>query len=154
MSGRLLALSLALHRATVCHLLPKTTGPVSTVPPTCSISQWPCSYDMCLSCVFERSLRSHALLLPCNNVDVDQDYWHGRIWAPMIQITYWGLEQYSSPEARGAAAGLVAQSRALLLRNWLPEPHFTANDSAAGLGSYTLQTMPRIFRKSKLNSCY
>ena len=81
----------------------------------------------------------------------------------MIQITYWGLEQYNSPEARGAAAGLVAQSRALLLRNWLPEPHFTANDSAAGLGSYTLRTMLRIdqvadgqrlFRKSKLNSCY
>lgn len=67
----------------------------------------------------------------------------------MIQLTYWGLEQYSSPEARGAAAGLVQQSRALLLRNWLPEPHFTANDSAAGLGSYTLRTKSR-WRSSRL----
>ena len=51
----------------------------------------------------------------------------------MIQITYWGLVQYKSPTAMGAAAGLVAQSRALLLRNWRPERDFTyANDTAAG----------------------
>ena len=34
---------------------------------------------------------------------VDQDYWHGRIWAPMVQLTYWGLSQYASPEARQLA---------------------------------------------------
>ena len=48
----------------------------------------------------------------------DQDYWHGRIWAPMVQLTMWGLEQYESAVVRGAAAGLVAQSRDLLMRNW------------------------------------
>jgi hypothetical protein len=26
----------------------------------------------------------------------DQDYWHGRIWAPMVQLVYWGVEQYVS----------------------------------------------------------
>ena len=36
----------------------------------------------------------------------------------MIQIVYWGLEQYTSAEAKGAAAGLVAQSKALLLKEW------------------------------------
>ena len=34
----------------------------------------------------------------------------------MIQIVYWGLERYSGAEAKGAAAGLVAQSKALLLK--------------------------------------
>ena len=37
----------------------------------------------------------------------DQDYWHGRIWAPMVQLTYWGLEQYSNPVVKNATAGLV-----------------------------------------------
>jgi hypothetical protein len=60
--------------------------------------------------------------------------------APMIQITYWGLVQYKSPTAMGAAAGLVAQSRALLLRNWRPERDFTfANNTAAGLGGYVFE---------------
>jgi hypothetical protein len=49
----------------------------------------------------------------------DQDYWHGRIWSPMIQLCYWGLEQYRSETAKGATAGLVAQSRALLMKEWL-----------------------------------
>jgi hypothetical protein len=48
----------------------------------------------------------------------DQDYWHGRIWGPMVQLVYWGLEQYQSETAKGAAAGLVAQSKALLLKEW------------------------------------
>ena len=38
----------------------------------------------------------------------------------MIQLVYWGLAEYALdvPQARGAAAGLVAQSRALLLQGW------------------------------------
>ena len=46
--------------------------------------------------------------------------WHGRLWSPMIQIVYWGLELYSAsvPEAKGAIDGLVAQSKALLLKEW------------------------------------
>ena len=38
----------------------------------------------------------------------------------MIQIVYWGLELYSAsvPEAKGAIDGLVAQSKALLLKEW------------------------------------
>eukprot|EP00041_Stephanoeca_diplocostata_P022284 m.529731 g.529731 ORF g.529731 m.529731 type:complete len:1108 (+) comp22020_c0_seq2:118-3441(+) len=65
----------------------------------------------------------------------DQDYWHGRIWGPMVQLVYWGLEQYTSDVASGAAAGLVAQSKALLMKNWwgyaIADP---INGSFAGLG--------------------
>jgi hypothetical protein len=49
---------------------------------------------------------------------ISQDYWRGRIWSPMLQLVYWGIEQYASKEAKGAADGLVAQSKALLLREW------------------------------------
>lgn len=70
---------------------------------------------------------------------IDQDYWHGRIWAPMIQLTYWGLSQYSSPEATGATDGLVQQSKDLLLRNWRPEPLLLSNMSAAGRGGYVFE---------------
>ena len=33
----------------------------------------------------------------------------------MLQIVYWGLERYSGAEVKGAAAGLVAQGKALLI---------------------------------------
>ena len=36
----------------------------------------------------------------------------------MNQIVFWGLDQYNSTVARGAKAGLVAQSKALLLKEW------------------------------------
>jgi hypothetical protein len=70
---------------------------------------------------------------------VEQDYWAGRIWGSMIQITYWGVSQYTSPQARGATAGLVAQSKALLLKNWRPEPALQTNATAAGRGGYVFE---------------
>lgn len=36
----------------------------------------------------------------------------------MLQLVYWGLSQYTSATAKGAADGLVEQSKALLLREW------------------------------------
>jgi len=70
----------------------------------------------------------------------DQDYWHGRIWAPMVQLTMWGLEQYQSAAVKGAAAGLVAQSKDLLMRNWRG---FDGGNSAAegfsGNGRYVCE---------------
>jgi hypothetical protein len=68
----------------------------------------------------------------------DQDYWHGRIWAPMVQLTYWGLDQYRSPVVRDATAGLVAQSKALLLKNWHGYPPF-GNGSFAGVGRNVME---------------
>jgi hypothetical protein len=46
-------------------------------------------------------------------------------------LRYWGLEQYNSTEAKGAAAGLVAQSKALLLKEW---HGYGGNNSYAGVG--------------------
>jgi hypothetical protein len=69
----------------------------------------------------------------------DQDYWHGRIWGPMIPLVYWGLEQYSSVEAKAATTGLVTQSRNLLLKNWRPQRNFVGGNSAAGQGGYVFE---------------
>jgi hypothetical protein len=60
-----------------------------------------------------------------------QDYWRGRVWAPMLQLVFWGLSQYEGDAARGATDGLVAQSRALLLRPWLG---YDSDDGYAGTG--------------------
>ena len=71
---------------------------------------------------------------------IDQDYWHGRTWSPMIQIVYWGLEQYSSAEAKGATAGLVAQSKAMLLKEWRGYGNQSApGGSYAGSGRYVYE---------------
>lgn len=69
-----------------------------------------------------------------------QDYWHGRIWGPMIQITMWGLEQYASQDVKGAAAGLVEQSKNLLLHNWRGfASDNSPSDGFAGNGRYVFE---------------
>ena len=62
---------------------------------------------------------------------ISQDYWRGRAWAPMNMLVYWGLSRYASPEARGATAGLVEQSKALLLREWYG---YISDNDYAGTG--------------------
>ena len=49
----------------------------------------------------------------------------------MLQLVAWGLEEYSSPEAIGALAGLAQQSKAVLLRTWLG---FESDDGYSGTG--------------------
>ena len=65
-----------------------------------------------------------------------QDYWRGRAWSPMIQLLYWGLSQYQSPEAKGATAGLVAQSKALMLKEWRG---YESNNRWAGTGRRVME---------------
>ena len=68
---------------------------------------------------------------------IDQSYWRGRAWAPMIQIVYWALRQYEAvPEARGAADGLVAQAKALLLKEW---DGYGGDNAFAGTGRYVYE---------------
>jgi len=68
---------------------------------------------------------------------IDQSYWRGRAWAPMIQIVYWALRQYDAvPEARGAADGLVAQAKALLLKEW---DGYGGDNAFAGTGRYVYE---------------
>lgn len=64
----------------------------------------------------------------------DQDYWHGRIWGPMVQLVYWGLREYDTDTVKGARAGLVAQSRNLFLKNFLG---FEFDSNVKG-GNYTV----------------
>lgn len=54
----------------------------------------------------------------------DQNYWRGRIWAPMNFLVYLGLRHYDLPEARKA---LVEKSEALLLKEWLEHGHVHEN---------------------------
>ena len=68
----------------------------------------------------------------------DQNYWHGRAWSPMMQIVYWGLDQYNSTVATGALQGLVAQSKALLLKEWRGYSN-PAMGSFAGSGRYVYE---------------
>ena len=73
---------------------------------------------------------------------IDQNYWHGRLWAPMIQLVYWALEPYKGREAIGARKGLVAQSKALLLREWRGYGNASApGGSFAGSGRYVYENM-------------
>jgi len=56
--------------------------------------------------------------------DPEQDYWRGRIWAPMNFLVYLGLQNYDLPEARQA---LVEKSQALLLKEWREHGHVHEN---------------------------
>ena len=65
----------------------------------------------------------------------EQDYWRGRIWAPMNFLVYLGLRKYNLPKARKA---LVEKSKALLLKEWRENRHVHENycgDTGMGCGS-------------------
>jgi glycogen debranching enzyme len=57
----------------------------------------------------------------------EQDYWRGRIWAPMNFLVYLGLRRYDLPKAR---ADLAEKSRQLLLNEWLAHGHVHENYNA------------------------
>ncbi len=62
----------------------------------------------------------------------DNEYWRGRIWAPMNFLVYLGMRNYELPKAR---ADLVAKSRSLILKSWLSEGHVYENyNSTTGVG--------------------
>jgi hypothetical protein len=54
----------------------------------------------------------------------DQNYWRGRIWAPMNLLVYLGLRRYDLPRAR---ADLAERSKALLLKEWREHGHVHEN---------------------------
>ena len=63
-----------------------------------------------------------------------QDYWKGRIWAPMNFLVSLGLCKYDLPKARKA---LVEKSEALLLKEWRAHGHIHENycaDTGDGCG--------------------
>jgi len=54
----------------------------------------------------------------------DQDYWRGRIWAPMNFLVYLGLRNYDFPEVQ---AQFVQKSTALILKEWHEHGHVHEN---------------------------
>ncbi len=54
----------------------------------------------------------------------DQNYWRGRIWAPMNFLVYLGIRKYDLPKARQA---LVEKSEKLLLKEWREKGHVHEN---------------------------
>jgi hypothetical protein len=62
----------------------------------------------------------------------NQEYWRGRIWAPMNYLVYLGMRNYDLPEDRKT---LAEKSRKLLLKEWLEKGHVHENycaDSGEG----------------------
>jgi putative isomerase len=63
----------------------------------------------------------------------DNDYWRGRIWAPMNFLVYLSLRNYDLPEAR---ADLAEKSKNLLMKNWDSYRHINENyNSETGEGA-------------------
>jgi putative isomerase len=63
----------------------------------------------------------------------DNDYWRGRIWAPMNFLVYMGMCNYKVPEAK---ADLVKRSNALLMKSWKEDGSIYENyNGATGQGN-------------------
>jgi glycogen debranching enzyme len=58
---------------------------------------------------------------------VEQEYWRGRIWAPMNFLVYLGLREY---DLREVCAALVQKSQALLMKEWAEHRHVHENYNA------------------------
>jgi putative isomerase len=62
----------------------------------------------------------------------DNNYWRGRIWAPMNFLVCLGMCNYDDAKARKE---LVRKSRELLLKSWREERHVFENyNSTTGIG--------------------
>ncbi|MGE5326238.1 MAG: MGH1-like glycoside hydrolase domain-containing protein [Deltaproteobacteria bacterium] len=62
----------------------------------------------------------------------DQDYWRGRIWAPMNYLLYEGLLNYETPAVVRARQELAEKSMKLFLHEWSEKGHVHENYSAIG----------------------
>ncbi len=63
----------------------------------------------------------------------DNNYWRGRIWAPMNFLVYLGLRNYDLPEARKALSG---KSLDLIMKEWKKDRHVYENyNSVSGEGA-------------------
>jgi hypothetical protein len=63
---------------------------------------------------------------------IDNNYWRGRIWAPMNFLVYMGLRNYDLPEARKI---LAEKSKNLLMKEWNENHRIYENyNSVTGVG--------------------
>lgn len=57
----------------------------------------------------------------------DQNYWRGRIWAPMNFLVYLALRRHGSSEACVARRQLAEMSERLILKEWRSHRHVHEN---------------------------
>ena len=64
-----------------------------------------------------------------------QDYWRGLTWGPMIQLTWWSLDQYvnKSDIIKDAQLALEKQTNAMMLNIWNQRRHICENYSPGNL---------------------
>lgn len=68
----------------------------------------------------------------------DNEYWRGRIWAPLNFLVYMGLRNYNFPEVRKE---LSRKSKDLLLKSWLSQGYVFENYNAdTGVGDDVLRS--------------
>lgn len=70
----------------------------------------------------------------------EQNYWRGRIWAPLNFLVYLGLRNYDLPEARKQ---LADKSNRLLLKNWIESRSVFENLHASGVGRLPTEAINR-----------
>jgi len=55
-------------------------------------------------------------------------YWRGYVWGPMVQLTYWSLQNYDHvPAVRAGRKALVKQMGALMMSQWDQNRHICEN---------------------------
>jgi hypothetical protein len=60
----------------------------------------------------------------------EQDYWRGRIWAPMNFLVYLALKRHNTEDSVKAVRDLVEKSQKLLLKEWREHGHIHENYNA------------------------
>lgn len=75
----------------------------------------------------------------------DQEYWRGRIWAPMNWLVYLGLRNYNTPTAVQARRELAEKSLQLFLKEWKEKGHVHENYSAISDDSDGVKSSDRFY---------
>lgn len=75
----------------------------------------------------------------------DQEYWRGRIWAPMNWLVYLGLRNYNTPTAIQARKELAEKSLRLFLHEWNEKGHVHENYSAVSDDSDGVKSSDRFY---------
>jgi putative isomerase len=79
----------------------------------------------------------------------DNDYWRGRIWAPMNFLVYCGMKNYNLPDAR---KDLVEKSAKLILKSWNGEHHVYENNNAVTGAGDDVRNSDKFYHWGALNA--
>ena len=79
----------------------------------------------------------------------DNNYWRGRIWAPMNFLVYCGMRNYNVPDAR---KDLVEKSGKLILKSWNEEHHVYENNNAITGAGDDVRNSDKFYHWGALNA--